>query len=743
MKPHVQALRAAVDRTQFDPTDLNFALGFEAEALARFVREEIFFEPYPGILRGAQGTLLGGAGNALDQSLLLTTLLEEAGYEWRIARATLNTAQATTLVNQLVAPRPTVRPAGEMEQLRASMDQILMLQGLTDDQRSTLEALETTPVQGNPYLQATEADTRFILDALNQAGIRLGDDGAVARLIEESRDYFWVEYRIDGYDEWISAHPAFATQPAPEVSALETFTEPSADLYHRLRFEVYIEQKIDDTLIVNPIVTGYERTTASMVGRPILYQHQPNNLDYTDFTSMADTLAETGVFLPILDGKVAGNTFDLDGRIFSFALLALDRFGVTELFQSEARQLEQALGLIDALGDPLPSPEQADDFITLTSQWIEITQISPGGKEVTHVRRAFDRIGAENRAAGRAVVTDPTPLAELAKSLLTTTTIVVLPNRYNAAYYLDRYAERVLQEIALVEHAASDPESFTVPVDLINQLTAAEDLILNSAFEEGHALNEDVISYRPAAAVALYQQGLVPGRAEETLFERVDMLAAPRRTLVVQGAGVALAPDKAIREGVWETIAERAPLRFQQGVEFNTMVALRQAQARGIPLQVLSPDDIERVASLSHTTETKNNLTAALTAGYVVVVPAASVSDGQRTGWWRIDPLSGETLGVTTGDHGNASVEYLLLLFSVVNGGLSAAGCISEGSLPACCFAMAFNVFFITITSLLVLQVIAFLALSELAATAVGIVGGVGADTFGLAIPNFCTVPPG
>src|SRR5215211_4196307 len=111
----VEELRAQIDRSRFDVEELGLRLGFEAEAIVGFVREEIAFEQYPGLLRGARGTLIGRAGNALDQAVLLATLLLQAGYEARIARGELSPEQAQVLVEQMAVPRKPEPPIGDAD----------------------------------------------------------------------------------------------------------------------------------------------------------------------------------------------------------------------------------------------------------------------------------------------------------------------------------------------------------------------------------------------------------------------------------------------------------------------------------------------------------------------------------------------------------------------------------------------------------------------------------------------------
>ena len=69
------------------------------------------FEPYPGVLRGAQGTLAARAGNAFDRALLLRALLDAMAIPARFAFGELDQASARALVARTLGPiaRPTAR----------------------------------------------------------------------------------------------------------------------------------------------------------------------------------------------------------------------------------------------------------------------------------------------------------------------------------------------------------------------------------------------------------------------------------------------------------------------------------------------------------------------------------------------------------------------------------------------------------------------------------------------------------
>ncbi|WP_230467184.1 transglutaminase-like domain-containing protein [Lujinxingia vulgaris] len=67
----------------------------------RWVRDTIAFEPYTGALRGVQGTLIAGSGNAVDQALLTRELLRRAGHTTRLATGRLHDADIIEVLASL------------------------------------------------------------------------------------------------------------------------------------------------------------------------------------------------------------------------------------------------------------------------------------------------------------------------------------------------------------------------------------------------------------------------------------------------------------------------------------------------------------------------------------------------------------------------------------------------------------------------------------------------------------------
>jgi len=90
-----------LDKKTFDPQAVVDEAGNDPEALFRWVCKQTYLVPYTGSLRGPQGVLMDRLGNSLDRALLLYELLDRAGHEVRLARATLSREQAEELLDKL------------------------------------------------------------------------------------------------------------------------------------------------------------------------------------------------------------------------------------------------------------------------------------------------------------------------------------------------------------------------------------------------------------------------------------------------------------------------------------------------------------------------------------------------------------------------------------------------------------------------------------------------------------------
>jgi hypothetical protein len=130
--------------------------------------------------------------------------------------------------------------------------------------------------------------------------------------------------------------------------------------------------------------------------------------------------------------------------------------------------------------------------------------------------------------------------------------------------------------------------------------------------------------------------------------------------IVENGMGVRPGATRApfeyrLRQGVYDTNVEAALVSgCCGGPAAGTAVAYREDAAAGDKWQTLrTPADVDGLAGVS--ADTIARIRADVTAGHAVVASAAAVSSGG--GWWRIDPRSGDALGIAPGGGGQAGTE--------------------------------------------------------------------------------------
>lgn len=669
------ALHAATDRSPFDPQALAMDLAFEdATTIVQHVNEVVRFEPYRGVLRGAEGTLVSGGGNALDQALLTSTLLFDAGYETEIRGATLTGEQVALLLAQV---RPSVARTFDGHLNLADM-------GLPLDTRQVMAAAEAE-------VASLRADVSRA-DAL-LAGVATDAGGGGSLIEAAAQEYHWVAYRLSASQPWSEAHPVFGTDVPPQFAGLEATqtyqSELPAELQHRFRFQVFIERRLGDELVVVPVTEAWERPVANMYGAALSYANVPDGLEGLQAGGGPDALMTgTSFFYPMFNGDLApgGQAFDMLGSVVPPDAAASPFAGV---FQSVSGALAGGIGALSSIGFGADEAEPDGEAVALTAQWFEFTFIAPGEEPVTHRRMVVDRLGAEARAAG-SVRLDPTVPAEVAFAALASVhTFMLEPGRYADDYVTDRSLEAALALREYVDMAlmcalegVSPPE---LPFDLTTAETALAPLALFAAFGDA-PLDAELVSYRPAPAMVLLSQ-----RVDGT-GTQVDVVTNPRWTLRADANGVSFDSDANRLAGVWETRAEALPLAASGAAVVPSFQALSAAASSG-DLLVIGADQPDVALGLELPYEARMAMTTDLAAGYSVIVPSRQAPASlAEVGWWRVDPLTGETLGRGGDGRGSAFVDYLtsLELSWTISAGVTVVGVhqctkMEDPAMAGCC----------------------------------------------------------
>lgn len=646
----IEELRTYIDRSQFDLDALLEKLDYDASQVVGFVRDEIAFEQYPGLLRGPQGTLMSRAGNALDQAVLLAKLLNDSGYEARIARGTLQPEQSRRLLGEMLRrPRLPTSP-GEPGPMREALARMLTeLGGMSEEVAQRRAELLLRPgmrSMGNAWLLPEETSDSLI-ETLKSAGVEIGASDPMSEIVTEATDYYWVEYRSSTTSGWQPVHPVVSSpESEPEVEAEEYLAnDVPTELQHRFRVRAFLSRRLGTRVETMALMDPWERPSANLVGLPLTYTNFANGITGPEsLQDLAGSLSGSTSWLPLLNGKPApgAKAFDLMGNTIDPASAATAPAGV---IREGASKLAGAAGAL--------AGKRAEEMVGLTRQWVELTLISPGGGEAKQELLVFESDPSSPAASN----SQSMPFA-----LSGIHTMMLAVGRYPPAYVLDRSIARFLSARPLLELAArratdgGSEISFDalegVPTEWMGHLS------LFRAFDQG-VNGLDAICYRDRPSLVVHGQELVAPDLGRTVL---DIRENSRRAFRRSGETVAYDPQTNLRAGVWESFAEAAAVDSEgAGEEFHALKAVDST-----PLSewttIRTPED-ERLAVAGVDTPTKVAIRKDLAAGYVVLLAPLS-----RGSWFRVDPRSGTTLARIAPGLGGAITEFIIVVTATAAG---------------------------------------------------------------------------
>ncbi len=671
----LDGLEAAQPDAYWTKDELALDLAFEEpDTIASWVRDEIAYQAYAGVLRGADGALQAGAANAWDQSLLLASLLFDAGYTARIARASLSDDAVTALVSTIRSPAPR------------TVDQAVALDAYAEAGPGSREALDQLDEQSEVLEEALESEvldvSAWLRTTLQDGGVPLGGTDMTA-VIDDARDYAWVQYRLGPDQPWTSVHPAAAadaqwTQGLEPESTIEG--DIPAELQHRFRFQAVVERRLGGELETSPVMEAWERPVANLNGVPLRYLALPDGyLDGGLSTPRQEAYDATEFIVPLFNDALAPGVqfFDLMGNVVPPDAASSAAAGV---FGNVA----------SAFGDATSEISGQEDAVALTAHWLEFTLIAPGGDETTYRRTIVDRLGDERRTAGD--VSGPlTPMTdeEILRDLQTQHTFMLAPGRYSAAYLSQRSLRALRDGVDYLEtlyvQSADAGASLAEPSDeLAEELLAAPLLQTFQAFDDAAFVQgESIVSYRATPSL------VVTTAAYDASTASTDIVHNARRTFEIRDDGE-LVPSfvTALRTGVWESAVEGLVLGGGEEVQ-DTLSFFDAARSQGVPVRTLTPDSQAVAADLSLPAASVRAIMDDLEQGYLVVVPETMPEGTAVASWWRVDPVQGGTLGRGADGRGNALAEYQAglvgIAFSVFTGIVGFGGCMATGGDLGCC----------------------------------------------------------
>lgn len=673
-----QQIHGQLDASLYDLDTLSAKLGIKADDIVTYVRENIAFEQYPGLLRGAKWTLIGRAGNSIDEAVLLATLLARAGYQIKIQHGALNPEQATLLLLQMQAPRKAPDKIGNLDAIKTLIEQMARTAGVADAAiKPYLDSLGDEPAIPASDSASLNAGVASITTALAAVGVKLGDSTNLATLANEASDYFWVSYRRSIDDKWTDAHPAFKDgADAPVVTATESFDSiasiPSADK-QTVKIEPIIERSIGGVLSQKSLSAPIEGPASELAGQPMFFTTLSNAAAAVDCPSaqIGDVLNKANLFAVQFNTHAVDNTtvvFDSHGTLFHLKQLKPGEFGL-QPSPGEAVSAAVSNGIAAFAGEPTPTPGPAPN-LQLTGVWINVTFMAPGGQETTVKRVIVDRIGQANRDAGKTTIANPNDGADVAAQLAQNISMFASAGQSSTGYLADQFFQRLDQVSTFLRSQLraryfpnEDGDISNAQREAVGTAWAGFPVLLAN-FGAIAQSNPKVVSYRPAPAFVMHRQEIVRDSTAQdgwgTLLS-VDILSNPRRAYSIADGSLALSPNEGIRAGVWETHSEKSPdAGAGQAIPSNTTAVMSAATSQGIATKVVrSAADL---AGLDLMPEGMSHLKDDLAAGYVAIVPVKRPNGQALNGWWRVDPKTGVTLGMLENGRGAEMSEYGMLI---------------------------------------------------------------------------------
>jgi hypothetical protein len=459
----------------------------DPERAFAFVRDSIAFDAYPGILRGAEGTLVARAGNGWDRAILLRTLLDAMSLTSRYVTADLDDATAAR-----VAARVLETPRTPLEDGRAvAAGQV------------RLDAITHRAARDYALLRGALGERVTGMHAL------VPDD-----LIPDTRQHAWVQ--LWWGTGWLDYDPTLpdSTPGSALATPTGTTTEIPAELVHEVTLRV--------------VATNLEY--GSYLQERVVLERTFQALD----------VADRRVFLyfqPELEGIGGGIVRVLTGIAGWTPVLLVDGESTKGwVFEAGGRGT-------DLFGDPTETSP-------LASLRIEVTRSVPGLPDLTATHPLLDRVPASHEDSDPMTPEDLAPLAEDETGPLALGTITQLLVSTGGASAWWQAARRGIAadflDHALEDEATADDHPLD---DLLYPLAVANaSLVLGSEQLAIPALGETdrIRGWIAAPRAYLASLGQDPASGTDLGFG-TDLLLDDVR---IVGADAAAAADGALA-GIW------------------------------------------------------------------------------------------------------------------------------------------------------------------------------------------------
>ena len=655
----IRVIRQQMTPGRFELDFITEQIGRDPERLYSFVRDYIAYQAYAGVLRGTKGTLAGEAGNSLDQTVLLYSLLNQVGIETRFAYAHLDEGAARRLITSMNTPSRRAKALIDHNVAKRLLELMPGAKSLFDAQGIS-KAIEE---KSAAFDKGTQKSIQWLGDIYPVAADATHPTPD-ADLLADASEHYWLQYRnFEG--RWIDLDPTVSTHAMGDVISVAstTFEAIDASLYHRLKIDITIT-RFDKENPTQPaqeeVVLSEELVSAGVFGKVVRLRNIPKNDIWSNTNSLmpggkVDDVNSFAAALIVDEDLRLGRVFDLDGT-------------TTDSFPISVPQGEAMDAMSNALGGLFgPAPDEVvepEPTTALTGYRLDFTLSGPGASTST---RTFTRHVIDPReitawsAQGASIenVSQHDDLHALRLDLLETTEIFILGGPVNANYANAKTLDQLLSmEVMLRQEIAkawSVEDSEPLPA------AKAGPELLGFAVERTAFIDRTKSSFAPdqlayQAAMGLVLKSKRMSTSTEGVVSIRQTIDIVSNTTRITGGSAQSASKFARSLGIFDTKLERASVEVPNGQHFGADIYLTEAISNGTGFQTLTPDSqgLNQLEALSLPAKVALDIAADLNSGYTALVPR-TVSNPERWAWLRVDPLRGTTLGMIPGPSGDAA----------------------------------------------------------------------------------------
>ena len=681
-----EAVDRELPRDSFDPQAIVNRVGRDPGKLAAWVRDHTSWVGYRGVLRGPVGVLMDRLGNSLDRSLLLARLLQLSSVTARLAHASLAEPIAKEMLKELKA-RPhnaATAPAGPPNE-DAAIDEYAKAHGLDAAELRRNVAKVTGPYDrmAEDVAQRVAEQTPMLLRAIGGSPTSKSTHNPE---LEALQDHWWVQYR--GGEQWVDLDPLVgqtapsAPQQNVDFDAAATRFPLDAALYHQVRVRVVSEQWKQGQLHESRVLDQPLRV-AEVIGRRItlgdLPADWPSDLDLLGdkdpsgrFRSAVMSQHEWVPLLKIGSETVIQQGFFDTGEIDPKPNLD----AIAKLSKGVGAAASRVTDVFGGIGQP--EAQKPTSPGVLTAEWVEFEISAPGRPTRTVRRPIFDFVGAAARSHGLAEAPPINDRNRFDRGLAVLGTTEILPlgcqisPEFEQHLAIANLLENRAPVIELLRNGGADTKK---AMDQIGKLSPFPAPLYNWALARAAwSAHRDEIYFDQPNLACVRHQLVANEREQPTARDVLDIVANP----VAVRAGVDADPFVVrLEQGVVDTNVEAVVLR-QQSPPVKASEFFARAAAQGMKWITLRPGtDRSALSELKLPGDVRAQVERDLADGYAVVAAQGPIEISGRPayGWWRVDPSSGQTIGMN--EFGGATmVEYVLAIsWGVVYGVYQYFGC--------------------------------------------------------------------